>query len=578
MTQAGDKGTLIHRLELHEKCTKQKLTVEDGRNPCNINIGDLKKYVARAGLSPIGTADELLTSLVNHLSEHTVPALSDTNSAQSMQDTIQSAGPSDIEIAKKILQLDASDDYVSILNIAGGGNILSSSPIAVMRKAYLKLSLLIHPDKLQRKFDQATKAFQALVRAFERLSAPNVEDDIFMSEEKGGKSNKKGGRKATSTAAISRSNEGCFRTRVRCPRCREVWSEGGLDGNPDYFYNFLMMGLKTYTCSTCLCEFGCVTALHNCPFCKKYYEYSPQDYHRHIRCGNAGCTKEFGFYLYHVSPRMMTEIKMSVMKDQEDQLKARRAKERRAVRSARGTSLSQHEMEKAFVMGLEDCCPRCGESFEGYPDEETQRLHLMNCTDDVRHMQYRDKKGKAEAKSSAAAARQEKQEAAKALAAWEFLGAKSSQLYLLDESHLEDIAIREGALTSSGEAPLEIMNQADGQVASTKRSKSALVTRIANNRRGHSGEVVVRDDNKEDGISHTRKKARSDTSTSGALVVKKKKLKLSADDIPPNMQRMTLDELELFCASFDIKVPPNSCKSEVIDIIEDIIFDNMEDM
>ena len=40
---------------------------------------------------------------------------------------------------------------------------------------------------------------------------------------------------------LSRSNEGCHRTSIRCPRCKQPWSEGTLDGNPDYFYNFMMM-------------------------------------------------------------------------------------------------------------------------------------------------------------------------------------------------------------------------------------------------------------------------------------------------------------------------------------------------
>ena len=46
-----------------------------------------------------------------------------------------------------------------------------------MRKAYLKLSLLIHPDKLGNSYPEAKAAFQSLVRAFESLSSPPVETD-----------------------------------------------------------------------------------------------------------------------------------------------------------------------------------------------------------------------------------------------------------------------------------------------------------------------------------------------------------------------------------------------------------------
>jgi curved DNA-binding protein CbpA len=140
-----------------------------------------------------------------------------------------------------------------------------------MRKAYLKISLIIHPDKIGRVFAQATKAFQALVRAFERLSSPDLTTEA--DERKGSK-----GKEAAKT--IARSNENCFRTKVKCPRCKQPWSEGTLDGNPPYFYNFLMTGLKQYSCSTCLCEFGCMTAIHACPHCSKRFEYSISDYHR----------------------------------------------------------------------------------------------------------------------------------------------------------------------------------------------------------------------------------------------------------------------------------------------------------
>lgn len=131
----------------------------------------LKKCCACAGLSPIGTTDELLSALVDHLAENTsAPASSSSdvpgdNTAHTEGGTggETSDKPSGVAIAKKILSLDERDDYEGILNLLGGqggGRITKSSPVAVMRKAYLKLSLQIHPDKLSRVFDQATKAFQ----------------------------------------------------------------------------------------------------------------------------------------------------------------------------------------------------------------------------------------------------------------------------------------------------------------------------------------------------------------------------------------------------------------------------------
>jgi hypothetical protein len=278
MTQAGDKGSMIHRCMLYDKVEQNSLTTDDGRNPCVLNITDLKRSASKVGVSPIGTADEILTEYINALvsrGAHT-SRQGDSSDPGVLSDLPKAAKTSNpIDIARRIIELDESDDFVGILNLAGGTAITQSSSVSSMRKNFLKLSLSVHPDKLQRQFPQATKAFQALVRAFERLSQPSVLDDAFMDASTGPSTNISGkGNKGP--ILIARSNEGCFRTRVRCPRCREIWSEGSLDGNPDYFYNFLMTGLKTYTCSTCLCHFGCVTALHNCPFCSQYFEYSPQ--------------------------------------------------------------------------------------------------------------------------------------------------------------------------------------------------------------------------------------------------------------------------------------------------------------
>lgn len=147
----------------------------------------LKKCCARAGLSPIGSSDELLSSLVDHLvsisSSSSSPAIkSEKNSAGSKEGELAEASnvekrdPSGVAIAKKILSLDETDDFEGILNLLGGATrVTRSSPVAAMRKAYLKLSLLVHPDKLASSFDQATKAFQVgMLRALNGLALTRV--------------------------------------------------------------------------------------------------------------------------------------------------------------------------------------------------------------------------------------------------------------------------------------------------------------------------------------------------------------------------------------------------------------------
>ena len=34
--------------------------------------------------------------------------------------------------------------------------------------------------------------------------------------------------------------------------------------------------------STCLLDFGCMTAIHKCPFCRKPFDYTPDDYHAKV--------------------------------------------------------------------------------------------------------------------------------------------------------------------------------------------------------------------------------------------------------------------------------------------------------
>ena len=59
-------------------------------------------------------------------------------------------------------------------------------------------------------FEQATKAFQELVRAFEGITSP---EPTAAAAKKG---------KAEPT--LARSNQNCFRTRLWCPRCGAEWA------------------------------------------------------------------------------------------------------------------------------------------------------------------------------------------------------------------------------------------------------------------------------------------------------------------------------------------------------------------
>ena len=102
------------------------------------------------------------------------------------------------------------------------------SPLNDLRGAYRRLCRLVHPDKL-RGFDGATRAFQALVTALDRVTGSDLPVE---SEE------------ADKGPGIERTNEGCVRTIVKCPRCEEPWGASKNEGLPDYSYNLLMTGLR----------------------------------------------------------------------------------------------------------------------------------------------------------------------------------------------------------------------------------------------------------------------------------------------------------------------------------------------
>lgn len=329
---------------------------------------------------------------------------------------------------------------------------------------------------------------------------------------------------ASDAMQISRSNEGCHRTRVCCPRCKQKWSEDGLDGNPDYFYNFMMTGLKQFTCSTCLCWFGCMTAIHKCPHCKKPFEYSPSDYHRKITCGNKGCERKFGFYMYHASDRVIKELKQTLREEQEALMKATEAKLRRASRGA-ARGLSQAEEERAFTLGLRDCCPRCGQEFEEY-SEELQRQHLVDCMDDKKHAEFKAKREAAKKAAIAKSMKADKQQSVQSKAVWDLLGGQTSQLYLLDESQLKTQAEESGISTNEG------------------ASKEELIAAIA---RSKDKSLAITDGSNNEGVR------------------KRKKMRLQ--DLPSGYQNFTLSQLKALCASFGW-LPATDSKAEILKQIE----------
>ncbi len=104
---------------------------------------------------------------------------------------------------------------------------------------------------------------------------------------------------------------------------------------------------------------------------------------------------------------------------------------------------SARMQERAFCLGLTEECPRCGaDGLEFAEGEDARRdsvvfesrcKHLQVCNDAAAHAAYRSRK---ELTQRREAAREEKalaQDEVQQLAAWEFLGANQSQLWMLEE-------------------------------------------------------------------------------------------------------------------------------------------------
>lgn len=326
--------------------------------------------------------------------------------------------------------LDNEDNYSFVLSLSGK-QIQASSGKADLRRAYLLLSTKVHPDKNPGN-QEAVKSFQILLSAYERLANPEkFEEDA---EEKPAKKRQK-------TERFTRSNAGCFKTRVKCPQCKTEWGLP-VTGLEDAAYNFLMMGLKQYICHVCSCQFGCMTALHFCPHCRKEFAYDPDDYHRKITCGNVKCSKEFGFMMFKVTDRREREVRKEAKDLHEQRMKQAAQKKRRANRANRGneelsSANKQHLQEQLFILQLRNSCPRCGWEIERGDCGDEIREHLADCNDEENIKQYQKKMAEKEARGRSKVEAIENEEELLALKQWEMNGRQVGQLWMLSDTMLK---------------------------------------------------------------------------------------------------------------------------------------------
>ena len=214
-------------------------------------LAEVRKTLAASGLDCIGSMNELKRRLAEHVIASSGggsgagagSAASGGGSGAGVGSAASGGGGvgGNAALIKQVLE--AADDYAALLSLSGAP-ITAASPLAEMRKAYLRLSMRVHPDK-NGGSAEAKGAFQALVLALERLAQP------------GGAGEGGGARGAASaapaprqrvdpSALAPRSNAGCVQHKVLCPRCGMDWPRKEL-GLEDGAYNFFMSALKEYS-------------------------------------------------------------------------------------------------------------------------------------------------------------------------------------------------------------------------------------------------------------------------------------------------------------------------------------------
>ena len=309
-----------------------------------------------------------------------------------------------------------------------------------------------------------------------------------------------------------------------------------MEGNPEWSYNVMMQGLKSFHCATCLLKFGCMSALHQCPHCRKPFSYSPGDYHRKITCSSSRCKKPFGFFMYHMSDLSLRNLREEILQTRDETARKMVGLKRRAKRAARE---EEDEMDlQAFAAGLADECPKCGIDFaELRLGGITAEIHLMNCKDEKSHKKQQAKKEARRKKDCAKEEALALQNDVESKAAFDFLGKNNNQLYLLSEGQLQKEMKEKGLASSEGD------------------DKADMIAALVNQERS----LVVRDG---------RGSAANGTGGGSA-------------NLPSmsTLQRMDVDELRAVLASHGVggRKMKGMSKRQMLDLLEDKVYKNDDD-
>ena len=298
----------------------------------------------------------------------------------------------------------ASKDPTVILNLAPAmPPVTLDTPIPDARRNYVRLSAAIHPDRVADKslVSDATTAFQLVVKTFELFADPTFRRNLSKIQPKKPKAVTKTVKEPiTNTAAApkpkpskvtkkakhseseseedsssddeeaeaalqptgatsrsekiprSRTNDGCKRTTVTCPKCVTPW----MPDDPRQYSLFMAYGLRVH-CQLCLLLFGCATAGHRTPCCNGSFDYDTSMYDDQIQCRK--CKKSMGFMYYPVTQQQIDQIEETARAEER---KKADANEREARAKARATNTDEDD-ELLTLVGkciVDEQCPICG--------------------------------------------------------------------------------------------------------------------------------------------------------------------------------------------------------------------------
>jgi len=357
---------------------------------------------------------------------------------------------------------------------------------------------------------------------------------------------------------------------VQCPRCRAPWGTPD-SGLPPNEYNFFMQGLKTYTCALCLCDFGCMSAVHKCPHCKLEFDYDAEDYDRKITCGRAKCTALFGFYRFPVSDRRQRELLQELTERAEAARRAQAAKIRRNARNnarVQASSIGIADPEKAFRRGLLDVCPRCGWARDEL-DPTSNSQHLRACVDPDKHAAHAEATRRHAAKQAAKERKADAQSELENLRAWQAAGSCSSQTWRLTDGNLATQLSARGLLLSgdgTGEGSAngsESRLQRLALLSSCVRREGETLGRIAG-----SAPPLLLESSRSRSCTTTARPTRRLEATN-LVQDEKKAIALRLEDLPSNPHALTTEELQacLVAWGFPMTRVPSS-RPELLNLIE----------